>query len=82
MAIEINPDTARHLPIYRIDFSHRKGKAKHDQIVSLVTEMLMLQKEYMEAERTLDDRRHTLARQIGDTDHALDQAIYKLYDLT
>lgn len=69
------------LPIRRIDFNDRADKQRHDAIVAKVEEMLQLQKDYAEAERTLDDRRHTLKRRIEEVDAAIDRMVYELYEL-
>ncbi len=82
MAIEINPETARSLPICRINFDNLADKKRHDAIVARVEEMLQLQKGYAEAERNLEDRRHTLKRRIEEVDAAIDRMVYELYDLT
>jgi hypothetical protein len=47
-----------------------------------VEEMLQLQKDYAEAERELDDRRHALKRRIEQVDAAIDRMVYELYGLT
>lgn len=70
------------LPIRRINFDDPGEKAEHDHIAALVTEMLEVQKERAEVERTLDDRRHRLARRIEELDKAINAAVYKLYGLT
>ncbi|MGQ0603775.1 MAG: Eco57I restriction-modification methylase domain-containing protein [Anaerolineales bacterium] len=70
------------LPIHLINFADPAEKARHDHIVALVTEMLDLQKENAEAERRLDDKRHTLSRRIREVDEAIDRAVYQLYELT
>jgi hypothetical protein len=44
--------------------------------------MLEAQKERAEAERSLDDRRHRLAKRIEELDRAIDAAVYRLYGLT
>ncbi len=54
----------------------------HDDIIALVNEMLGLQKEYAEAERLKEDRRHALAARIADVDAAIDERVYQLYGLT
>jgi len=82
MAIEINPETARQLPIRRINFSDPAEKRQHDEIVQLVTEMLELHKEHAEAERALDDRRHALQKRIEKLDAEIDARVYALYGLT
>jgi hypothetical protein len=50
--------------------------------VALVTEMLELHTEHALAERTLDDRRHALARRMAEVGAAIDRAVYQLYGLT
>jgi hypothetical protein len=54
MAIEINPDTGRRLPIHRIDFENPAEKLAHDEIVRLVERMLALQKERQSVRREDD----------------------------
>ena len=82
MAIEINPETARQLPIRRINFDDPTDAARHDRMVALVEEMLRLQKEHAEAEALKEDRRHALARRIAQLDGQIDALVYELYDLT
>jgi hypothetical protein len=68
--------------IRRIDFDISAEKRQHDTIVVLVEEMLQLQKEYADAERNLDDRRHALKRRIDEVDTTIDRIVYQLYGLT
>ena len=82
MAIEINPETARNLPIHRIDFTNPAEKAAHDEIVALVEEMLALQKERAAAESALDDRRFSLSKRIEQVDAEIDRRVYALYGLS
>jgi hypothetical protein len=83
MAIEINPETARRLPIYRIDFTNRAEKRRHDRIVALVEEMLRLHKDLAEAERNLEDnKRAALQKRIMQTEEEINQIVYELYGLT
>lgn len=83
MAIEINPETARRLPIRRIDFANRADKRRHDRIVTLVEEMLQLHKDLIEAKRNLEDNKHAaLQRRIARVDEEIDQIVYELYGLT
>jgi type I restriction-modification system DNA methylase subunit len=82
MAIEINPETGRTLPIRRINFDDPAEKAQHDRIVALVEEMLQLQKEHAEASARLEDRRWRLKDRIDELDREIDQAVYTLYGLT
>jgi hypothetical protein len=57
-------------------------KACHDRIITLVNEMLALQREYAAAQRGFDDTRESLARRIAAVDAALDREVYALYGLT
>ena len=82
MAIEINPETARQLPIRRINFDDPADVARHDRMVEMVEEMLRLQKEHAEAEALKEDRRHDLARRIERLDAEIDALVYELYELT
>jgi hypothetical protein len=83
MAIEINPETARRLPIRRINFADPAEKKQHHDIVALVQEMLELQKEYAEAERgKFRDKADALKRRIEVVDAEIDRIVYQLYGLT
>ena len=83
MAIEINPETGRQLPIRHIDFEDRAEKSAHDQIVRLVEKMLALQKERQSVRREDDlDRVRNLERQIAQVDEEIDQRVYTLHGLT
>lgn len=72
----------KELPIRRINFDDAAEKQQHDAIVALVEEMLQLQKDYAEAERHKEDRRHALGARIEQVDAAIDQIVYRLYDLS
>ena len=83
MAIEINPETGRQLPIRQIDFDNPAEKSAHDEIVKLVEKMLVLQKE-RQAVRPEDnfDHARNLDREIERVDNEIDQRVYALYGLT
>ena len=68
------------LPIRTINFSDPADKARHDSMVSLVTQMLDLNKRLQDAR--LDQEKTLLARQIEATDAAIDKLVYELYGLT
>ena len=70
------------IPIRNLDMTIPAEKARHDTIVKLVTEMLTLQKEYVNVEKELDDRRHALQRRIDEMDREIDKLVYQLYGLT
>ena len=82
MAIEINPETARQLPIRRINFDDPADVARHDRMVEMVEEMLRLQKEHAQADALKEDRRYDLARRIEWLDAEIDALVYELYGLT
>lgn len=68
------------LPVAVMDFCKAQHKARHDKMVSLVEQMLDLQKQ-LAAVKTPDDRTR-LQRQIDATDRLIDQLVYDLYGLT
>ena len=63
-----------------INFSDPADKARHDRMVTLVTQMLDLNKRVQDA--TLDHEKTLLQRQIDATDEAIDKLVYELYGLT
>ena len=68
------------LPIPTLDKSKKADKTKHDQIVSLVDQMLELkQKAIAEPNQQL---RTMITRQIEGVDKAIDKAVYGLYNLS
>ena len=68
------------LPIRTIDFSDPTDKARHDQMVELVEQMLDLNKRLAQAK---DPQTKTvLQRQIETTDRQIDHLVYELYGLT
>jgi hypothetical protein len=68
------------LPIRTINFDDPADVARHDQIVSLVDQMLELNKRL--AESKVPQTTEMLKRQIESTDRQIDQLVYRLYDLT
>jgi len=70
----------RRLPIHTIDFSNPDEKAQHDKLVSLVDNMLELQKKYHEARMERD--KELYERQIKLVDAQIDGLVYDLYGLT
>jgi type I restriction-modification system DNA methylase subunit len=68
------------LPIRTIDFSNPADKARHDQMVALVQQMLELHKRQQAAKS--DQDRQLYQRQIDATDKQIDALVYELYDLT
>jgi hypothetical protein len=68
------------LPIHTIDFCNPEDIIFHDSILSLVDNMLSLNKHLQEARTPHEQTR--LRRQIEDIDHRIDALVYKLYGLT
>jgi len=68
------------LPIRVIDFDNSADVAMHDQMVSLVDQMLELYKNL--AESKMPQATEMLKRQIETTDKQINDLVYKLYDLT
>ena len=68
------------LPIRPINFTDPADKARHDQMVTLVQQMLDLHKRLAETSNPNDKTR--IQRQIDATDHEIDRLVYDLYELT
>jgi hypothetical protein len=65
------------LPIRTIEFSELADKARHDKMVSLVDQMLSLNKQLPEVKT--NHEKTALQRQIYATDQNIDQLVYELY---
>ncbi len=68
------------LPIQKLNFSQDSDKARHDQIVDLVEQMLLLHKQLTMAKMNYE--KTAIQRQIGATDQQIDRLVYDLYGLT
>jgi hypothetical protein len=68
------------LPIRTINFADPAEVARHDRMVTLVTQMLDLNKKVQDAR--LEQEKTQLSRQIEATDAAIDTLVYELYGLT
>jgi len=68
------------LPICTIDLTNPDEKSQHDKLVSLVDNMLELQKKYHEARMERDNELYE--RQIKIVDAQIDRLVYDLYGLT
>jgi len=69
-----------HLPLPTIQLIDSRDKARHDRMVSLVEQMLSLNKQ-LQAAKT-DHEKTSLYRQIDVTDRQIDLLVYELYGLT
>jgi hypothetical protein len=70
----------KRFPIHTINFDDPADVARHDQMVSLVNQMLELNKKLSESK--VPQITEMLRRQIEATDRQIDQLVYRLYDLT
>ena len=68
------------LPIYTIDFDNPDDEARHDRMVTLVTEMLELHKHLSHAKT--DQEKRIITQEIESTDRQIDSLVYGLYGLT
>jgi hypothetical protein len=68
------------LPIYTIDFDNLDDKSRHDRMVTLVTEMLELNKHLSQAKT--DREKRLIIQEIESTDRQIDSLVYGLYGLT
>ena len=70
----------KNFPVRTINFSNLGDKAHHERLVTLVMQMLDLNKKLQDAR--LEQERTMLSRQIEATDGAIDKLVYELYGLT
>ena len=66
--------------IRTINFSDPADVTRHDRMVTLVTQMLDLNKRLQDAR--LEQEKTQLSRQHAETDGAIDTLVYELYGLT
>jgi type I restriction-modification system DNA methylase subunit len=77
---EVKKHHVEQLPVRPINFSNPTDKAHHDKMVSLVDQMLSLNKQLASAKT--DHEKTSLQRQIEATDRQIDKLVYELYGLT
>ena len=77
---EYKPMYLSQLPIRSINFENPSDKAHHDNMVSLVSQILDFHKQLTQAK--LPQQKTVLKRQIEATDRQIDELVYELYDLT
>ena len=70
----------KNLPIYTIDFDNPDDKARHDRMVTLVTEMLELHKHL--SHTMTDQEKRLITQEIESADRQIDSLVYGLYGLT
>jgi hypothetical protein len=69
------------LPIYKIDFSNKNERGRHDELVKLADKMLKLNKGLQKTTEK-SDKWYKIKKEIEKTDKIIDQKVYKLYGLT
>jgi hypothetical protein len=75
----VNKQAIERLPFRPINFNEAQDKTRHNKIVSLVDQMLSLNKQ-LPATKT-DHEKTAIQRQINAVDQQIDQVIYALYGL-
>jgi len=75
-----NAKNINNSPIRSINFFNPTDKARHNQIVKLVKQMLDLNKQLTKDKAP--QSRTVIQRQIETTDRQIDELVYELYDLT
>jgi hypothetical protein len=68
------------VPIRVVDQKDTPSRARHDQLITLVNRMLKLHESFASA--MAPDAQERLQREIAQIDRAIDQLVYRLYDLT
>jgi type I restriction-modification system DNA methylase subunit/predicted type IV restriction endonuclease len=77
---EYKPMYVSKLPIHTINFDDPADVTRHDQMLTLVDQILELHKKL--AKSKMPQTTEMLRRQIESTDRQIDQLVYELYDLT
>lgn len=71
------------IPIYKIDFSDKKEKARHDDLAGLADKTLTLNKDLQKLDPIMDDKEYNEKKEeIEKTDKEIDSKVYQLYGLT
>ncbi|AKG53069.1 hypothetical protein DGWBC_0383 [Dehalogenimonas sp. WBC-2] len=70
------------LPIHEIDLSNPNEKRQYEQLMVLITDMLDLSKKFIPIQKVYSHQHDELLSKLNETDGAIDQIVYELYDLT
>jgi len=71
------------IPIPKINFSDKKEKAKHDELVKFVDRILKFNKELQKIDPIMDKEKYEKRKkEIEETDGEIDKMVYELYKLT
>ncbi|MEK7540697.1 MAG: N-6 DNA methylase [Patescibacteria group bacterium] len=79
--IAVTQSLLKTLPIYKINFSNKKEKAKHDELVKLADKMLKLNEDLQKIAEN-SDKWNSIKSEIEKTDKKIDAEVYRLYGLT
>jgi hypothetical protein len=79
LADDMNQSYLEKIPIHLANLNNYSDKARHDRMVSLVEQMLSLNKQLQTAKT--DHEKTSLQRQIDVTDRQIDLLVYELYGL-
>ena len=82
LTVNIANKLLRQLPIHPIDFSETEQVGKYNTLVSYVTRMLDLHQRLAEKGALHDAEWEAIAREIRETDRAIDELVYDLYGLS
>ena len=74
------PNFIENFPIPELDLNNQSDKAKHDELVKLVTVMIDLNKKLKVAGNQVDEK--SIVRIIEATDRKIDSLVYSLYNLS
>ena len=77
---EIKINHLAEIPIYKIDFSDKKEKAKHDKLVKLTDKILKLNKQLQSTPEN-SDKWNGIKKEIGKVDGEIDERVFELYGL-
>ncbi len=80
LGVQIKTEFLAQLPIPKLNFNNKKEKQTHDKLVSLVDQMLEVQKKYHSA--TSEDDKKFHKQKIDILDRKIDKLVYGLYGLT
>ncbi len=81
--IAITQSLLKNFPIYKIDFSNKKEKFKHNELVKLADKMIELNKKIQKLNPIMDDKEYDeIKLEIEKTDKIINEEVYKLYGLT
>lgn len=80
LGVQIKTEFLEVLPIYKIDFSNKKEKAQHDELVKLADKMLKLNKDLQKLDAIMDEKEYKeKKKEIEVVDGEIDERVFELY---